>query len=127
MLGFALASTYFKPNDKDLLSLFGLLFPFLYILVFLITPFLYKRQKITFLIALFMLVYGATQMLSYVRYSSTDKNPGADFSVVTFNTMMGFGLVDHTQNPSEEKLSELKKMVISNKEKQVIHPVFKWG
>jgi len=58
--------------------------------------------------SLILLLYGLPQMLSYMRFQSVDKNPKSDLSVLSFNAMMGFGLVDNQRNTSTEKLEELR-------------------
>ena len=106
-----MASVYFKPNDKDALSLFGLLFPFLFLMVFLLTPFLYSRQKITFFFSILSLGIALPQMLSYVRYQQQDADPRRDLTVLTYNVMMGFGLVDYEQEPDPKKLEKLNSIL----------------
>jgi len=50
-------------------------------------------------------------MLSYVRYKKQDVNPQTDLTVLTYNVMMGFGLVDHEKEPVPRKIRELNSLL----------------
>lgn len=108
LLAFSLASSYVKPNDKDLLSLFGLLFPFIYIFSALTTIYIIGKRRISLLVLAILLIVGLPKILSFVKVGTQKLNAKSDISVLTYNVMMGFGLVEHDGSPSEEKIARLK-------------------
>lgn len=110
-LSFSLISVYFKPNDKDLISLFGLLYPALYVIALLTIPFVYRRKKVTLIAIIGLLLYGLPKMLHYIKPGFGDSNPASDISVMTFNTMMGYGFVNSNKDVSPSRLEELKNML----------------
>ena len=94
---------YIKPNGKDILPLFGLVFPYVYLLALLAIPFSYRHHKIIFFTGSCLLLIGIKPLLSYVnpRFSFTKKE--GDLHVMTYNTMMGYKIVDKKNQFSKER------------------------
>jgi len=111
MLGFSLVSIYFKPYDKDLISLFGLLFPFIYILALIVLPFGFRKKRLTFFIGVLLLAIGLPRMFSFARIDIQKKDPASDITVMSFNAMMGYGLVNDEHEVAPQRLEELKSIL----------------
>ncbi len=120
ILGTALSSMYVKPNDKDILSLFGLIFPYVYITCLLIIPLAYRRHKITFLLGLGLLVFGAKPMLSYVKPGKSSNPHKAHLQVLTYNAMMGTKLVDAQHQFSQTRKELFKELMLRAPQPDVI-------
>ena len=112
ILGLALASMYVKPNNKDVLSLFGLVFPYIYLFALIVLPFLYRQHKITFFLGLFLLIFGLKPILSYVKPGSVNTLKSEDLQVMTFNAMMGFKMVDSHHQFKEKNQDNLDKLLL---------------
>lgn len=94
-LMFSLASAHVQPNERDMLSLFGLIFPYLYFLALGLLPFVWQTNKLTFLVLAILVLIGSKGILSYVKPTWGDtKAETTDLNVLTFNAMMGVKLVD---------------------------------
>jgi len=116
-LGFALGSMYVQPNDKDMLSLFGLIFPYIYFCALFILPFTYARHKLTFIVGVFLLCFGLKSFLSYLKPGIKNQHKSEDLHVLSFNAMMGFKMVnEHHQfkESNQEALNALLRLKISN-------------
>lgn len=104
---FSLASAYVRPNAHDLLSLFGLLFPYVYMSGLVILPFLWRANRITFIGLLLLIIWGMPGFFSYVKPTLGDQTAAsADINIMTFNAMMGVKLVDqrHVFSPARQEL-----------------------
>ncbi len=120
ILGFALASMYVKPNERDILSLFGLIFPYVYFFGLVVIPLAYKRHKITFLIGLALLIFGLKPLLSYVKPGLSSTNERSDIQVLTYNAMMGRRFVDKHHKVSEDRLTLLSDLMLQDPYPDVI-------
>lgn len=110
-LGFALASMFIKPNDKDIISLFGLLFPYIYFTTLLIVPFTYRRQKVTFFLGCILLIFGLKSILSYVRPDIHFNKDQGNVHVLSFNVMKGTMLVDKAHQFTKERQELFNRVV----------------
>jgi len=105
---FSLAAAHVHPNERDILSLFGLIFPYIYFFALFILPFLWKANKITFIGLAVLVLWGSSGILSYVNpsFSNHKGNTEGEINVITFNAMMGVRLVDerHVFGPDRQAL-----------------------
>lgn len=77
-----------------MLSLFGLIFPYIYLCALFILPFTYARHKLTFIVGVFLLCFGMKSFLSYLKPGVKSQHKTDDLHVLSFNAMMGFKMVD---------------------------------
>ena len=120
ILGAALSSMYVKPNDKDILSLFGLVFPYVYLGALLVIPLAWRHHKITFLLGVCVLIFGLKPMLSYVKPGFESKDERAQVQVLTYNAMMGVKLVDSKHQFSEKRKVLFKELMLRDPQPDVI-------
>lgn len=101
----SLLSAYIRPNAYDILVLFGLVFPYLYLLGLFVLPWLWKKNKVNFAFLALLIVFGTKGFSNYVKLPiSKDADP-SDIQILTTNAMMGVKLVNekHTFGASEQK------------------------
>ena len=94
---------FIKPNERDLLSLFGLVYPFIYILIVASLPLFFQRHKSIFFTLLFLSVCGIGSFSSYAKPSFAGQHKADDVTIMSFNAMMGFML--HEQPKAANGLS----------------------
>jgi len=84
---------FIKPNERDLLPLFGLAFPYIYLMTLIVIPWTYRYHKLSFVIGLLLLIFGARYFLAYASISMPSKDSSKDLTVLSLNAMMGFKMV----------------------------------
>lgn len=102
---FAIVAPHVRPNDRDIIVLFGLLFPYLYLLALIIWPFTWRKNKITFVFLAILLLWSTIDFISYVKpsLSFAPRDVAADLHVLSFNAMMGTRLVNSKHVLSKER------------------------
>lgn len=100
MLISAIIAPYIKPNEKDALVLFGLVFPYIYLFAIACLTFTWYRNRITFGLLLLLVIGSTRSFCHYVKPALSPPRHDGNLHVLSFNTMMGVKLVDHKHNYS---------------------------
>ncbi|MFT6807489.1 MAG: endonuclease/exonuclease/phosphatase family metal-dependent hydrolase [Saprospiraceae bacterium] len=101
---FSLAAAHVRPNERDILSLFGLTFPYIYFIAIVLLPFLWSANKITFIGLTIIVLWGTPGIFSYVKPVFRERQAAdTDINVLTFNAMMGVKLVDERNLFGEDR------------------------
>ncbi len=118
---FSMFSAYVRPNHHDALSLFGLVFPYLYFGVLFLLPFLWRQHKMTFAILFFLVILGVKDIFLYVQPGfKVDDVPLQDLQILTFNAMMGVKLVNEKHVLSADRLDKFKDLILQAPQPDVI-------
>lgn len=95
---------YIRPNDKDVLSLFGLIFPYLFLANIILCLLALRFKRITLLIAVIITIFSIPSFLGYIKVFGESQDPRKDLSVLTFNAMLGYRFADEKGKKSIDKL-----------------------
>lgn len=110
-LAFSISSMFVKPHERDALSIFGLMFPYLFILGCVVFPLLYKSNKILFLIGAAVILFSCQYMLDYVQIPINRKTSDGTFHVMNYNVMVGWKMLNVNNDISKEKYEQFINLI----------------